>query len=82
MVNDNRNPSVSEWVASPLVLETAKEKHHRVVRIEGLTNTFGDNSSVIKNVMLPESTLQKRHNSIAYHKCQEECAGRGGACCA
>ena len=44
------------------------------VPIEGPSNTFGDNSSVIKNVTLPESTLHKRHNSIAYHKCREECA--------
>jgi hypothetical protein len=44
------------------------------VPIEGASNTFGDNASVIKNVTLPESTLNKRHNSIAYHKCREECA--------
>jgi hypothetical protein len=46
--------------------------------IEGPSNTFGDNSSVVKNVTLPKSTLHKRHNSIAYHKCREECA-RGAA---
>jgi hypothetical protein len=42
---------------------------------EGASNTFGDNASVIKKVTLPESTLHMRHNSIAYHKCREECAG-------
>ena len=42
------------------------------VPIEGASNTFGDNASVIKNVTLPESTLHKRHNSIANHKCCEE----------
>ena len=38
------------------------------VPMEGASNTFGDNASVIKNVTLPESTLHKRHNSIAYHQ--------------
>jgi hypothetical protein len=44
------------------------------VPIEGPSNTFGDNSSVVKDVTLPKSTLHKRHNSIAYHKCHVECA--------
>jgi hypothetical protein len=44
------------------------------VPIEGPSNMFGDNSSVVKNVTLPKSTLHKRHNSITYHKCHEECA--------
>jgi hypothetical protein len=44
------------------------------VPISGATNMFGDNASVIRNVTRPESTLNKRHNSIAYHKCRESCA--------
>ena len=44
------------------------------VPIDGATNMFGDNVSVIKNVSFPESTLLKHHNAIAYHKCHEECA--------
>jgi hypothetical protein len=44
------------------------------VPISGATNMFGDNASVIRNVTHPESTLSKRHNSIAYHKCRESCS--------
>jgi hypothetical protein len=44
------------------------------VPIDGSTNMFGDNEGVTKNVSLPESTLSKRHNAIAYHKCREEVA--------
>ena len=49
--------------------------HMMGVPIEDTSNTSGDNASVIKNVTFPESTLHKHHNSIAYHKCREECAG-------
>ena len=42
------------------------------VPIEGPTNCFCDNQSVVGNVSLPESTLQKKHNFIAYHKVREE----------
>ena len=34
--------------------------------------SLGDNASDTKNVTLPESTLHKRHHSIANHKCREE----------
>jgi hypothetical protein len=41
------------------------------VSITGPTNTFCDNESVVKNVSKPESTLTKKHNSVAYHKVRE-----------
>jgi hypothetical protein len=44
------------------------------ILIHDPTNTFADNKSVVTNITIPESTLQKRHNAIAYHKCREECA--------
>jgi hypothetical protein len=68
----------SEFVAMKIAMEMNATLHYKLrmmgVPIEGPSNTFGDNSSVVKNVTLPESTLHKRHNSIAYHKCREECA--------
>ena len=42
--------------------------------IDGPTNTFCDNNSVVQNVTRPESVLQKKHNSIAYHKVRESVA--------
>ena len=35
------------------------------------TNTFWDNNSVVLNVTRPESTLQHKQISIAYHKVRE-----------
>jgi hypothetical protein len=37
------------------------------VPIEGPTNVFCDNEAVCKNTTRPESTLTKKHHSIAYH---------------
>jgi hypothetical protein len=41
------------------------------VPIEGPTNVFCDNKAVFRNTPLPESTLKKKHHSIAYHRCWE-----------
>jgi hypothetical protein len=42
--------------------------------IEGPTNVFCDNEAVTKNSIFPESTLKKKHNSIAYHRTREAVA--------
>jgi hypothetical protein len=44
------------------------------VPLEGPTNLFCDNEVVYKNTSLPESTLKKKHHSIAYHRCREAVA--------
>ena len=42
--------------------------------IDGPTNVYCDNEAVTKNVIYPESTLKKKHNSIAYHRVHEAVA--------
>ena len=44
------------------------------VPIHGPTNIFCNNEAVTKNATLPESTLKKKHHSIAYHRCREAVA--------
>ena len=44
------------------------------VPIQGPTNLFVDNESVVKASMNPESTLSKKHFSIAYHLTRESFA--------
>jgi hypothetical protein len=44
------------------------------VPVNGPTNIFCDNKAVTKNASLPESTLKKKHHSIAYHRCREAVA--------
>ena len=42
-----------------------------VIPVEGPANFYCDNESVTKNTTIPESTLKKKHHSIAYHRCRE-----------
>ena len=44
------------------------------VELEGPRNIFCDNEDVVKNVKNPQSTLKKKHNSIAYHRTREAIA--------
>jgi hypothetical protein len=44
------------------------------VPLEGAAYVKADNMSVIKNSTIPESTLRKKSNSIAYHYVRERCA--------
>ena len=46
--------------------------------MEGLTNIYCDNESVCRNCSTPESTLKKKHHSIAYHRNLEAVAA--GTC--
>jgi hypothetical protein len=44
------------------------------IPLDGPTNVFCDNEAVTKNVRIPESTLKKKHNAIAYHRAREAVA--------
>ena len=46
------------------------------VPIDGATRVFYENEAVYKNTVLPESTLNKKHHSIAYHRCREALAAK------
>ena len=46
------------------------------VPIDGSANVYCDNEAVYKNTSIPESTLKKKHHSIAYHRCREAVAAR------
>lgn len=41
------------------------------VPLDGPTNIFCDNKSLVKSSVKPESALKKKHVSIAFHKCRE-----------
>ena len=42
----------------------------------GSASIFYDNEAVYKNTVLPESTLKKKHHSIAFHYCREAVAAK------
>jgi len=70
----------SEFMAARTAVEMNDALRYKLrmfgIPIEGPSNGFCDNESVIKNATRPESTLQKKHNAIAYHKVRE-CVASG-----
>ena len=68
----------SEFQAMKNAVELIESLRYKLrmfgVPIEGPTNIFCDNEAVYKNTSLPESTLKKKHHSIAYHRCREAVA--------
>ena len=65
----------SEFVALKTAVEMVEGMNYKLrmmgVPLDGPANVFCDNESVVKNSTKPESTLKKRHNAIAYHRCRE-----------
>ena len=46
------------------------------IPIDGSANVYCDNEAVYKNTAMPDSTLKKKHHSIAYHRCREAVAAK------
>lgn len=44
------------------------------IPIKGAANMCCDNNSVVTDTSYPESTLNRKHNAIAYHKVREAVA--------
>jgi hypothetical protein len=61
----------SEFIAMKTCIEAITHLRYKLrmfgIPIRGPTDIYCDNESVVKNSSLVESTLNKKHNSIAYH---------------
>jgi len=44
------------------------------IPVEGPSNVYCDNEAVYKNASTPNSVLNKKHHSIAYHYCRQAVA--------
>ena len=70
----------SEMVALRIISERIIDLQYKLrmfgVPIEGYTNVFCDNEAVYKSTSIADSTLKKKHNSVAYHKIRE-CTAAG-----
>ena len=68
----------SEFVALRIAVEKIISLRYKLrmmgVPIPESANIFVDNESVVKSSMNPETTLKKKHVSIAYHKARESFA--------
>ena len=79
-----RQPSVesstfgAEFCALKTAIEMIEALRYKLrmfgVPISGQANIFCDNEAVYKNTVEPDSTLRKKHHSIAYHRCREAVA--------
>ena len=65
----------SEFIAMKTAVEMIEGLRYKLwmmgIKVDGSTNIFCDNESVVMNTTRPESTLKKKHNAIAYHRVRE-----------
>jgi hypothetical protein len=65
----------SKFIALKISVELIKILRYKLrmfgILIDNSTIVFCDNEAVVQNVTRPESTLKKKHISIAYHRCRE-----------
>ena len=68
----------AEFVAMRIGVEHSRSLRYKLrmmgVEIQGPTNVYGDNMSVIHNTQKPESTLKKKNHAICYHFIREAVA--------
>ena len=65
----------SEFVALRITTEMSESLRYKLrcfeIPLEGPAEVFCDNMSVVKNSSIPTSVLNKRHNTIYYHRFRE-----------
>ena len=65
---------VAAKVATELIIELRYKLRMLGIAIDGPTDVYGDNHSVVVNLTVPSSGLKKKHNSIAFHRVREAVA--------
>jgi hypothetical protein len=68
----------SEFIAARIATELIEGLRYKLrmmgIPIAGPAKVLCDNASVVANASRPDSTLKKKHNSIAYHRVREAAA--------
>jgi len=68
----------AEFAALKLAVELTQGLRYKLrmfgVPLDGPANLYCDNEAVYKNVSVPESILNKKHHSVAYHACRQAVA--------
>jgi hypothetical protein len=70
----------AEFVALRIATEIIEATRYKLrmlgIPIDGPCSVLCDNESLVKNSSIPESTLRRKHNAIAYHRvCEAVAAG-------
>ena len=70
----------AEFCAMRIAIEMIEALRYKLrmfgIPINGPANVFCDNQAVYQNTVCPDSTLKKKHHSIAYHRCREAIAAK------
>ena len=70
----------AEFCAMKIAVELTEALRYKLrmfgIPIDRPANVYCDNEAVYQNTVVPESTLKKKHHSIAYHRCREAVAAR------
>jgi hypothetical protein len=65
----------SEFIALKTAIDQIDGLRYKLhmfgIPLDGPTKVFCDNDAVVCNATHPESTLRRKHTSIAYHRCRE-----------
>ena len=69
-----------EFCAMKVVVEVVEAFRYKLrmfgVPLDVADNVFCDNEAVYKNTVIPDTTLRRKHHSIAYQKCRESVAAK------
>jgi hypothetical protein len=72
----------SEFIAMKVAVEMIEALRYKLrwfgIPLDGPTSIYCDNEAVCNSARLPESTLKKKHNSIAFHRVREFIASGAG----
>jgi hypothetical protein len=65
----------SEFIALKTAIDQTEALRYKLrmfgIPLTGPMKVFCDNDAVVKNATHSESTLRRKHTSIAYHRCRE-----------
>ena len=68
----------AEFFATKTAVEMIEGLRYKLrmfgILVDSPANIYCDNEAVTKNTTIPESTLKKKHHSIAYRRCREAVA--------
>jgi hypothetical protein len=72
----------SEFIAMKIAVEMIQALRYMLcwfgIPLDGATSIYCDNKAVCNSARTPESTLKKKHNSIAFHRVRELIASGAG----
>ena len=65
---------VAARIAVDLITEMRYALRMLCISISGPVLMLGDNKSIVLNTTFPSSQLQKKHNTMCYHRVHQACA--------